>query len=130
MRNAFISINWTGQPLTPEQQLVIMKIAAYFIRRGSKNTWVDFTHLQCEGRLTYKSSGLFVTFAGHSFHADLGLVNGVRWTIDFLLMRGAEDLLLDEKVQFQCTRWSGGEAVGDFVADPELTRVGEVSLLG
>lgn len=91
-----ISINWTAQPLSAEQMLVLRNVAARHLRMRKKHSVVHFVHDLCEGALTRKSDGTFGTFGGTFFHADLGTVKGERWTIDFLLPRNSEWILIDD----------------------------------
>lgn len=89
---------------------------------------VDFTHELIEGRLYRKNKGLFVTLAGTFFHADMGEVKGVRWTSDFLVPAGTENLPFDhESFQTMFRRMSYG--ADKFALDQSLTRVTADSLL-
>lgn len=91
-----ISINWTAQALTHEQKLVMRNAAAKHLRMKQKFSTVHFKHPLCEGVLERKREGTFGTFGGTFFHADLGTVNGERWTLDFLLPRNSEWIALDD----------------------------------
>lgn len=91
-----ISINWTAQALTYEQMLVIRNVAAQHLRMQKKWASVNFSHPLCEGELIRKDEGSFGTFGGTFFHADLGTVKGERWTLDFLLPRNSEWIMLDD----------------------------------
>lgn len=91
-----ISINWTAQTLSAEQMLVLRNIAARHLRMKMKQSVINFSHELCEGVLTRKHEGAFGTFGGTFFHADLGTVNGERWTMDFLIPRDSEWLIADD----------------------------------
>ncbi len=124
-----ISMNWTAQPLSPEQLLVLRNVAALHLRRDGKHSVINFTHELCEGVLTRKSEGLFVTFVGTFFHADLGLVKGERWTVDFLLPRGSEHLIIDDTSYVIAGRMSPTGRTEYRDVDHVLARTSEVSLL-
>jgi hypothetical protein len=96
---SIISINWTMQNVTGEQLLVLRNVAAQHLRKKEKGAVVTFAHWLCDGEITRKGDGLFVTFAGTFFHADLGTVKGERWTVDFLLPRGSEHFVCDENTK-------------------------------
>lgn len=91
-----LSINWTGQALTGEQFLVLRNVAAQMLSEGRKDPIANFKHDLCEGRITRGKVGVFGTFGGTFFKADLGLVKGERWTVDFLLPRGSEHLAVND----------------------------------
>ena len=91
-----ISINWTAQALTGEQLLVLRNVAAQHLRQRKKVTVLHFSHDLCEGSITRGKEGSFGTFGGTFFTADLGMVKGERWTCDFLLPRGTEDMMIDD----------------------------------
>jgi len=110
---SIISINWTAQNLTGEQLLVLRNVAAQHLCRQEKGSTVTFAHWLCDGMITRKSEGTFVTFAGTFFHADLGTVKGERWTVDFLLPRGSEHFICDENTEVLAVRPLKG---GDFKA--------------
>ncbi|MEM9336610.1 MAG: hypothetical protein AAGA35_02035 [Patescibacteria group bacterium] len=86
-----ISLNWTTQPVTPEQLLVLRKIAARILLDES-NPVANFSHRLCEGHVTRGKVAVVGIFRGYTFKADLGLVQGERWTVDFMLPRGTEHL--------------------------------------
>ncbi len=129
MRNNLTFINWTAAPLSPEQQLVLRHLAVLFMRKEDLRTdHVDFTHELIEGRLYRKNKGVFVTLAGTFFHADMGEVRGMRWTSDFLVPAGTENLPFDhESFQTMFRRMSYG--ADKFALDQSLTRVTADSLL-
>jgi hypothetical protein len=129
VRGHLISINWTAQPLTPEQLLVIRNVAAIHLRRGGREREIDFSHELCEGRLIRKSEGLFVTFVGTFFTADLGLMKGERWTIDFLLPAGSEQFQIDEDCLVLSTRILPSGKFLDQQVDTSLSKTSEVSIL-
>lgn len=91
-----ISINWTAQALSAEQMLVLRNVAARHLRMRKKHATIHFKHELCEGQLTREKEGSFGTFGGTFFHADLGTVKGERWTMDFLLPRNSEWLMIDD----------------------------------
>lgn len=93
----YLNISWTAQPLSQEQIFVLRNIAAIYLKGDRRRSTVNFSHELVEGQLTCKSEGLFVTFAGTFFHADLGLVRGERWTVDFLIPKGAETIEINER---------------------------------
>ena len=91
-----ISVNWTAQALTGEQMLVLRNVAARHLRLRKKSAELNFRHELCEGTIKREREGTFGTFSGTFFHADLGTVKGERWTCDFLLPRGTEELYVDD----------------------------------
>lgn len=127
--NGFISVNWSGKWLTPEQELVTMKVAAHFLKSDRKRNFVDFTHELLDGRLIHQSQGLFVSLAGNFFRAELGEIDEVPWVHEFLLMNGAEDRLADNSATFARNLWRDGRIVDEIIADPKITRVTSASLL-
>lgn len=127
MRHELICINWTQQPLTDAQHLLLREVAILVLKNDRKLMVADFTHELLEGRLIRKSSGLFVTFVGTFFHADLGLIRGERWTVDFLIPSGSEDIVLDENSIVLTYRPApSGRTVSQV---EQIPKVGEVSLL-
>jgi hypothetical protein len=91
-----LSINWTGQALSGEQLLVLRNVAAKHMNEGRKNPVINFSHELCEGHVTRGKTGTFGMFGGTFFKADLGTVNGEPWTVDFMLPRGSEELVIDD----------------------------------
>lgn len=130
MRDKLIHIGWTAAPLSPEQLTVLHRIAVLFLRREDPSqSSINFSHELIEGRLTRKGKGLFVTFAGTFFHADLGTVRGERWTVDFLLPAGMENVVLDASNLYTSrARPDGTRELLD--VDIKLTAASEASLLG
>lgn len=99
-----ISINWTGQAFTDEQLLVLRNVAARHLRHQKKNAVFHFVHRLCEGEITRKNEGTLGTFSGTFFHADLGTLKGERWTCDFMLPRGTEEIIFDDNSIVVSTR--------------------------
>lgn len=91
-----ISINWTAQALTDEQLLVLRNVAAQHMRQRKKAAVLHFSHELCEGEITRKNVATIGTFAGTMFHADLGTVRGERWTCDFMLPQGTENIVIGD----------------------------------
>ena len=111
-----LSINWTGQSLSGEQLLVLRNAAAQHLRADNKDRVFNFSHELCEGQITRGKSGTFGTFAGTFFNADLGTVDGERWTVDFLLPRKTERLTIDDESIVISTRpLTTGEIEGTIV---------------
>ncbi|MES2668129.1 MAG: hypothetical protein V4644_00325 [Patescibacteria group bacterium] len=130
MSYEFVHISWTAAPLSSEQKFVLRNIAALFLRREDPAVdEVDFTHELVEGRLTRKSKGLFVTFAGTFFHADLGTVGGVRWTVDFLMPNGSERMPLDDSSVLMSFRENPDGSIAKRKIDSKLAAATEASLL-
>lgn len=114
--------------MTPEEQLVTMKVAALYLKGDRKRTWVEFTHELLDGRLVYESTGIFVTLVGNFFTVELGEINGTPWVHKFLLSRGVEDLLVDNDQKF--IRFGFGADGPELQrADPKISRVTSASLL-
>lgn len=124
-----LNVNWTGAPLDGYQQMVIRQLAVLFLKKFPEREWVNFTHELVEGRLEKKSSGLFGVFAGTFFHADLGKVKGVRWTSDFLVPRGMEDVPIESYSTILREVELGDGMVMQELLDPAKIVVSEVSLL-
>lgn len=129
MRWDLISINWTAQALSSEQLLVLRNVAAMVLKEGIKLAEVDFTHELVEGRLTRKSSGTFVAFAGTFFHAHLGKVRGEDWTVDFLIPKGSEYITIDEKSVVISSRPLAGKEFETQVVNHGLAKTGRESVL-
>lgn len=125
-----ISINWTAQQLSAEQLLVLRNVAALVLRREMKNPIINFTHTLLDGVITRKSEGVFVTFCGTFFHADMGSVNGERWTVDFLLPRNSEKIAIDESAVILSSRPLKNGEVEIQQVDTSLAQTSEASLLG
>ena len=105
-----ICINWTGQTLSGEERLVIRNVAAAHLRAKKKGTTIHFTHPLCDGLLTRKEDSSFGTFGGAVFHADLGTRGGERLTMDFLIPRNSEWMMIeDDSVVVTAKRIPGGD---------------------
>ena len=128
--DGFIGIDWTAQPLSIEQKLVLLKIAALYLESGSDKDWVDFTHLLIEGRLTHQSSGMFVTYAGNFFHADLGTIKGEKWTSDFLITNSSRRHLIENDPDICRFQQMPDGSFMYYQPDPALTHVTADSLIG
>lgn len=127
MRHELICVNWTQQALTDAQHLVLREVAVQVLKNDRKLMVADFSHELLEGRLIRKNDGLFVTFAGTFFHADLGLVRGERWSVDFLIPARSEHIVLDEKsIMLTYRPAPSGRTVSQV---EQIPKVGEVSLL-
>ena len=124
MRWDLISVNWTEQQLSAEQLLVLRNVAVMVLLGDVKVSEVNFAHDLVEGRLTRKSSGTFVTFAGTFFHAHLGKVRGEDWTVDFLIPRGTEHITIDEKSIVISTRMLAGKELGTQQVDHAIAKTG------
>ncbi|OGG59728.1 hypothetical protein A2765_04025 [Candidatus Kaiserbacteria bacterium RIFCSPHIGHO2_01_FULL_56_24] len=99
----FIVINTTRIP-TGEQMRVLRNVAAIQLRSHQKDPLSYFVHEYCEGSVTRKSEGTLGTFAGMIFCADLGVYDGERWTVEFLIPRNTEWRMLDEQVHIMSGR--------------------------
>ena len=128
MFQKYLNIAWTAQPLSAEQIFVLRNIAVIYLKGDHKRKTVNFTHELIEGKLTCKSEGLFVTFVGTFFHADLGLVNGERWSVDFLIPRGAETIELDPNQVVIGGRFKPDGSTDERQIDRSLTGTTEASL--
>ena len=106
-----ISINWTVQPLSGEQMLVLRNVAALHLRKRKKQSVVNFKHALCEGQLTRKKEGSLGTFSGTIFEADLGALKGERWTAEILIPRNSEWIPIEDDSVVIMTRPIPG---GDF----------------
>lgn len=122
-----LSINWTAQALTDEQLLVLRNVAARFLREGRKAASIRFSHPLCEGLLTRKREGAFGSFGGTFFHADLGLVKGKRWTCDFLLPSGTEDITPDDDSIVISSRQLASGEIASAPVDLAKTAVADAS---
>jgi hypothetical protein len=91
-----ISINWTAQAVSGEQMLALRDAACKYLKGRQKGASFDFKHETCEGRITRGKQAAVGTFAGTVFTADLGTVNGERWTIEFLIPRGTERYVITD----------------------------------
>ena len=122
MRLKIVNVNWTAHPLSDTQKLVLQNLGVLYLREFPEREHVDFTHLELEGRLYRKSSGLFVTMAGNFFHAELGEFSGVSWTSDFLLPNGTGLLTADSGMLMGIHTHADGSQSVSF-ADPAKTHV-------
>lgn len=129
MAREMINMTWSGNQLDGYQQMVIQQLAILFLQKFPEREWVDFTHEQVEGRLEKKSRGVFVTFAGTFFHADMGMVDGVRCTIDFLIPTGMERQPLQKYSAILREVTLSDGMVKQELLDPAKIVVSEVSLL-
>lgn len=131
MHHGIININWTAAPLSDEQKHVILQLAVLLLSRDEYPDGVDFTHDLVEGRLTSKGAGRFGAIPGHFFHADLGHVRGVRWTIDFLVPAGSERMILDQSIRIRSSTLRPDGTIFDRPAslDRRLTNVSEINIL-
>lgn len=125
---AVLSINWTGQALTPAQLLVLRNVAAKHLREGHRDSVFNFSHSLCEGQITRGKEGAFGTFGGTFFHADLGVIKGERWTADFLLPRGSERVTIGDNDAVISARMTPGgrfdkDVVDHHAASAEGSRV-------
>lgn len=123
----YLNISWTAQALSAEQIFVLRNIAVLYLKGDRRKSTVNFSHFLVEGQLTCKSEGLFVTMVGTFFHADLGLVNGERWTVDFLIPKGAEQLEIDPDDVVMTGRHAPDGSVQHRVLDQTLTGVTSAS---
>ena len=111
-----VIVNWTAKMLSGEELVMLRDVAVQYLHRGGREKKVGFTHSLCEGLLTYQKDGAFGTFGGRFFEADLGSIHGERWTCEFLLPHGTEDVVFDdESVVFFVEQREEGE--------PKVSRV-------
>ena len=99
MWTSCLVINWTGPRLTGEQLLVLQNFAIRHLLQGGKRCKFPFKHKLCEGLMTRQKEGVFVTFPGTFFKADLGTMNGVPWVYEFLVPRGTELIALESGME-------------------------------
>ncbi len=126
---SIISINWTAQSLSAEQMLVLRNVAAQHLRMKKKHSVVHFVHDLCQGELTRKREGTFGMFGGTFFHADLGTVKGERWTMDFLLPRNSEWILVDDTSVVISVRPLPGNDFGVKQVDAKASHVSNSSTI-
>ena len=129
MARETINLTWSGNQMNGHQEMIIHQLAVLFLQKFPERDWVDFTHEQVEGRLEKKSRGVFVTFAGTFFHADMGEVDGKRCTIDFLIPTGMERQPLQKYSAILREVELGDGMVMQELLDPAKIVVSEVSLL-
>jgi len=125
----YLNIAWTAQALSAEQIFVLRNIAVIYLKGDRRRETVNFSHEMVEGRLTCKSKGLFVTFVGTFFHADLGLVGGERWTVDFFIPARSEHIEIDPKTVVMTGKHNPDGSFESGTLDQTHTQVSEVSLL-
>jgi hypothetical protein len=89
-----IALTWTGQAFTGIQMLAMRNAAARHLRGGRKAPTFHFKHDSLEGEITRTKVGSVGTFNGMIFHADCGQVKGERWTMDFLIPDGTEQIYI------------------------------------
>ena len=116
-----ICVSWTGQAFTGEQLIVLRNVAAHYLRSGRKHVAFNFKHMLCEGNIKRMGEGPFGTFSGTFFHADCGTIKGERWTCDFLLPRGTEDISFFEDDSVVVERMLPGGDFGRRKVDVGLT---------
>lgn len=126
----FYCVDWSGAPLSAPQRFVIQQIAILFLRKGDDREKFNFTHELVEGRMEIQRKGIFGAVAGTFIHVDMGRVRGKRWTLDFLLPRGAENIEFKEgdKVAGLATGPDGTLRVT--LLDTDQYKASEVSILG
>jgi hypothetical protein len=78
-------IDWAGPPASGEQQLVLRNIVALYLRRGTFDKKVNFTHLLIEGKLTHRGVSVYGMFAGNRFFVDMGTHNDMPWYYEVIL---------------------------------------------
>src|SRR5436309_2435991 len=83
-----IVLNWNGKMLTPQQALVVERVAEQFSEASDKGSVLDFTDKECEGVLTYKGRSTIGTFTGAVFHVYLGTIGQKPWVYEFLMVDG------------------------------------------
>lgn len=127
--SGYLNIAWTAQALSAEQIFVLRNIAVLYLKGDRRKKTVNFSHEMVEGQLTCKSEGLFVTFVGTFFHADLGHYRGERWTVDFLIPKGAEHLEINPNDVVMTGTYSPDGSVSVGPLNQRFTRVSAVSLL-
>jgi hypothetical protein len=81
----YVTIDWAGPTLFGEQMLAMENIAELYLRKGTYDKKVNFTHLLVEGKLTCRGKTTFGMFSGVGFFADFGTHNGRPWYCHFLL---------------------------------------------
>lgn len=91
-----VYIDWSGPVLTDIQRVVVLTAAVKYLREGRKVPTVHFSHSDCDGVLKRGKEGVYGTFGGTFFKADLGTIDGKPHTCDFLIPRGVEELELED----------------------------------
>ena len=99
----FVVVNTTGTP-TGEQMRVLRNVAAQHLRQRPKDPATHFRHEFCAGVVINKGEGSYGTFGGTFFRADVDTVQGTHLSVDFLIPRTTEWLMLDEEVTIWCGR--------------------------
>lgn len=99
----FVVIN-TTRILSGEQMRVLRNVAAMQLRKRQENPLSYFEHQYCEGSVTRKDEGVLGTFAGTIFCADLGVRDGERWTVEFLIPRNTEWGMVEEGIRIMSGR--------------------------
>lgn len=103
-----LAVGWNGQNLTGEQMLALRNAAVKFLLAGKKRATTNFRHDSCEGTLTRGKSTVYNGISGTLFHADLGTVKGKRWTMEFLIPSGTENIVVtDDTVVLFSSSMSG-----------------------
>lgn len=132
-----IVVSWTKRAITQEQLMVLRNVAARALLNES-NPVVNFSHELCEGHITRDKVGVIGIFRGMIFTADLGTVDGERWTVTFLVPRGTEHLPIPRDAKIISTSTLPGRRpevsevdmsqVGGFNPDEEATHAGATTL--
>lgn len=130
MRENLININWTAAPLSGEQRFVIHQLAVLFLKTRSERDWIDFTHELIDGRLHKGKCGVFGMYVGTFFHVEMDEVNGIPWTLDFLLPFSALGAEYREGDMLTSMTWQSDGRVVLSHLDPTQWRASEASFLG
>lgn len=91
-----VMIDWGGPPLSGEQQLALRNIASIYLRRGTYDKKVNFTHALVEGKLTFRGRTILGAFSGNRFFVDFGTHWDLPWYCEFVLPTNRESVDIDE----------------------------------
>lgn len=94
----FVVINAT-RIISGERMRILRNVAATQLRKRQDNPTTFFEHEFCAGTITRKDEGVYGTFGGTFFQADLGTVDGERLIIDFLIPRNTEWRMIDDAIE-------------------------------
>ncbi len=124
-----VMIDWSGPVASGEQHLVLRNITALYLRRGTYDKKVNFTHLLIEGKLTHRGVGTFGMFAGNRFFVDLGTYRDLPWYYEILLPATMEYVDIPEDEVIFCGLFHGNDVSNVTQVDLSQVRATEDNIL-
>lgn len=125
MRGDYFMVNWSKGSVAGEHMLVVRQAAVQVLTGVLASAHVRFTHLLCEGELTFTKRGVYGDTGGSYFDAAIHSSDGNVAEVTFFIPRASEEASLEDELIVGQYLDEAGNKVGEPITpDVELVLSG------